>query len=75
MLFNNNDVNSPDLEQNSLPAGERVYSIAVFGQTGEEIGKWIECTNLREEPGRVSFTDDRNHLVVLRGGITVIQEQ
>ena len=74
MLINNEDSQDQGYASGGL-AAERQYSIAIFGQTGEEIGEWLRCTGIREQPGRVTFIDDHNHEVILRGGIIVIQEQ
>lgn len=74
MLVGNGELGGGGLENEGLGA-ERQYSVALFGQTGEEIGEWLRCTGLREQPDRVSFLDDHGHEVVLRGGIIVIQEQ
>ena len=75
MLVDNGEgINNQPFGEGGVETG-RQYSIAVFGQTGEEIGEWLRCTQLREQPGRVSFLDDHDHEVILRGGITVIQEQ
>lgn len=73
-MINNVGFNTDTPEEDGLDV-VRSYSINVFGQTGQEIGEWLNCTNLREEPDRVAFTDDRGHEVVLRGGIVVLQEQ
>lgn len=72
MLF---DSSPGEVGQGGTAETEHVYSIAVFGQNGQEIGQWDRCTQIQEEPDRISFIDDRDHLVMIRGGIIVLQEQ